>query len=205
VTDIEFQGWPKTPRLFRDIVVTEKIDGTNAAIIIEQVAEVDQSAAFAYVTLDTELGAVRFAVAAQSRKRLITPESDNFGFATWVQENAADLVRLLGPGRHFGEWWGKGIQRGYGLDERRFSLFNVARHGATALDSQGLLHVVPILYHGPFSEVGIKFTLHTLAQEGSVAAPGFDKPEGVVVYHAAARQSFKVLLENDDIPKGLVE
>jgi hypothetical protein len=34
---IEFQGWPKTPRLFRDMIVTEKIDGTNSAVIIEEV------------------------------------------------------------------------------------------------------------------------------------------------------------------------
>jgi hypothetical protein len=27
-------------------------------------------------------------------------------------------------------------------------------------------------------------------------------PEGVIVYHSAARQSFKVLLENDHLPKG---
>jgi hypothetical protein len=28
------------------------------------------------------------------------------------------------------------------------------------------------------------------------------KPEGIVVYHSAARSRFKVLLEGDDIPKG---
>jgi hypothetical protein len=179
---IEFQGWPKTPRLFRDIVVTEKIDGTNAAIII------------------TDDG-----VGAQSRKRLIDPESDNFGFAQWVWDNSDDLVRLLGPGRHFGEWWGKGIQRGYGLDERRFSLFNTGRYGHIAEESGGLLHTVPVLYQGEFSTPEVEHTLNMLAGRGSQAAPGFDKPEGVVVYHAAARASFKVLLENDDIPKGLVE
>ena len=30
--DIEFQGFGKIPRLNRDIVITEKIDGSNAAI-----------------------------------------------------------------------------------------------------------------------------------------------------------------------------
>ena len=29
---IEFKEWPKTPRLLRNITITEKIDGTNAAI-----------------------------------------------------------------------------------------------------------------------------------------------------------------------------
>ena len=27
---IDFEPWPKTPRLRRDCVITEKIDGTNA-------------------------------------------------------------------------------------------------------------------------------------------------------------------------------
>lgn len=31
---IEFKAWPKIPRLFRDVIITEKIDGTNAAIHI---------------------------------------------------------------------------------------------------------------------------------------------------------------------------
>src|SRR4051812_2981949 len=76
-----FQAWPKTPRLFRDIVVSEKIDGTNAAVI---------------VTDDWE-------IAAQSRSRLITPVDDNFGFARWVYDNEDGLKDLLGPGTHFGE------------------------------------------------------------------------------------------------------
>jgi hypothetical protein len=38
---------------------------------------------------------------------------------------------------------------------------------------------------------------------GSKAVPGFMKPEGIIVYHTASKQNFKVLLENDDQPKGL--
>jgi hypothetical protein len=185
VTEIEFQAWPKTPRLFRPMIITEKIDGTNSAVIVTEDGE----------------------VAAQSRTRLITPgkSTDNFGFAAWVEEHEDSLLQLLGPGRHFGEWWGKGIQRNYGLDERRFSLFNVGRFGTIAEESLGLLHTVPVLYQGEFSTPEVEHTLNVLAGRGSQAAPGFMKPEGVVVYHAAARASFKVLLENDDIPKGLVK
>ena len=53
-----------------------------------------------------------------------------FGFARWVETNRERLITLLGPGLHFGEWWGSGIQRGYGLTkgDKRFSLFNVERH-----------------------------------------------------------------------------
>jgi hypothetical protein len=177
----EFQPWPKIARLNRDITITEKIDGTNAAVII-----------------DTD-----GTVAAQSRKRLITPEDDNFGFARWVADNADRLAFTLGVGRHFGEWWGSGIQRGYGLvkGEKRFSLFNTARY-ADLVDGSGL-YVVPVLYQGPFSEGAIDEALDRLEFSGSVAAPGFMDPEGVVVFHSAAQQMFKVTIKGDEAPKGL--
>lgn len=182
--EIEYREWPKTPRLFRDIVVTEKIDGTNACIII------------------TEDG--RFA--AQSRKRLITPESDNAGFARWVHENSEALTELLGPGYHYGEWWGSKIQRGYGLTngEKRFSLFNTHRHAGIEEESGGLLRTVPVLYQGPFSEGAIRLALAGLFSEGSLAEPGYLDPEGVVVFHSASNSVFKILIENDELPKGAV-
>lgn len=183
-TQIEFEAWPKTPRLFRDMIITEKIDGTNAAVIVTEDGE----------------------VAAQSRTRLITPgkATDNFGFAGWVHEHEDSLLQLLGPGRHFGEWWGKGIQRGYGQQERHFSLFNVGRYGHLAETDQDLLSVVPVLYQGPFMQSAVFDALDNLEFGGSAAAPNFTgKAEGVIVYHTAARQVFKVTLENDGQPKGL--
>ena len=185
----EFVGWPKIARLNRDIVVTEKIDGTNAAIGI------------------TEDGDVY----AQSRTRIISPLHDNFGFAAWVEEHKDELRDTLGVGLHFGEWWGKGIQRGYGLDHRRFSLFNAKRwapaDAAGALYSSELwqLHVVPVLYEGPMSTVSIEKVLEELRAVGSVASPGYTKPEGIVVFHAAASTMFKVTLEGDEKPKGAAE
>lgn len=182
--DIEFRAWPKTPRLFRDIVVTEKIDGTNAAVIV------------------TEDGRV----AAQSRKRLITPESDNAGFARWVQDNSDALVELLGPGYHYGEWWGSKIQRGYGLTggEKRFSLFNTHRHEGIEEESGGLLRTVPVLYIGAFSEGAILTELDELRSGGSVAEPGYMNPEGIITFHSASGQVYKTLIERDELPKGAV-
>lgn len=184
---IEFSAWPKTPRLFRDMIVTEKIDGTNAAIIIEE----------------TDEGPI---VGAQSRKRLISPDDDNFGFAKWVWENADDLAHLLGPGRHYGEWWGSGIQRGYGLTngEKRFSLFNVKRYAGISGVFKGI-DIVPVLFEGPFDLDEVATQLGQLRLHGSQAAPGFMNPEGVVVFHEAAGQVFKATLDNDGIPKGMVE
>ena len=182
---IEFQAWPKTPRLFRQMTITEKLDGTNGAIII------------------TEDGRI----AAQSRNRLITPgkNTDNYGFAGWVERNSAELIELLGPGRHFGEWWGAGVARKYGLtgSDKRFSLFNVNRHRDTDFSSVKGLGLVPVLYEGQFSTHTVDGIAAELRRNGSFAAPGFMDPEGVIVYLAAAGQVFKVLLENDELPKGL--
>lgn len=172
---MEFEGFPKIPRLRREIVITEKIDGTNAQVFVGEDGT----------------------VLAGSRSRWITPENDNFGFARWVAEHA-DGLRDLGPGRHFGEWWGAGIQRRYGLTEKRFSLFNVARWGE---ERPACCHVVPTLYQGPFSFEAVDDALARLREEGSAASPGFMSPEGVIVYATAARQLFKVTLEKDDEPK----
>lgn len=183
MSEFEFRPWPKIARLNRDIIVTEKIDGTNAAVLIAE---------------DGRVG-------AQSRKRLITPDDDNFGFAAWAVANAGALVDLLGPGRHFGEWWGSGIQRGYGLTngERRFSLFNTARYGEMELGEVDGLTTTPVLYQGLYSQEQIDWALDDLAIDGSKAAPGFMRPEGIVIFHVAANEMFKVTLENDEVPKEL--
>jgi len=219
--DIEFQGFGKIPRLFRDVVITEKIDGTNAAIGIVPVEsdwDVPDDAASVIIFEGGMAGT--YAVYAQSRKRLITPAKDNHGFARWVYENALSLVHDLGPGLHFGEWWGSGIQRGYGLQkgEKRFSLFNVKRwmeaypisHAGQetcflpkSFKTSGL-GVVPVLYRGPFSTTAVSATLFDLNAFGSQAAPGFDRPEGIIIYHTAGNQLFKVTVENDEKPKALV-
>src|SRR5271166_6384544 len=103
---VEFKEFPKIARLNRECIISEKIDGTNAQIIISEDGE----------------------IAAASRSCIITTERDNYGFALWVKEHADELF-ALGPGNHFGEWWGSGINRGYGLEkgQKKFSLFNVER------------------------------------------------------------------------------
>lgn len=44
--------------------------------------------------------------------------------------------------------------------------------------------------------------LRELAWHGSWAAPGYMTPEGVVVFHTASNQLFKVTIEKDESPKG---
>lgn len=174
----EFEEFPKIARLSRDCLITEKIDGTNAQVWISD-----------------DLGEVR----AGSRSRWLTPMQDNYGFAYWVEKNREELLRL-GPGRHFGEWWGSGIQRNYGLADRRFSLFNVLRWRERQIPS--CCSLVPTLYEGPFSTEVISGVLADLGRNGSRAAPGFGTPEGIVVLHKAAGVLFKKTLLRDEEPKG---
>lgn len=201
MTEIEFQAWPKTARLFRDVVITEKLDGTNAAIGILTLDPDDAPRVFPNaVRVDTSDGS--YVVYAQSRKRIITPESDNYGFARWVHENAYELVKILGPGLHFGEWWGQGIQRRYDQEHKTFSLFNVDKWGDLDKDlGTARISSVPVLYRGPFSTLRVHVVLRDLAMYGSRAASGFPDPEGVCIFHTASRTVTKATIENDQIGK----
>jgi hypothetical protein len=197
----EFVAFPKMGRLTRDCVVTEKIDGTNAQIYI---APMNGHEATVPPLLGIKDG---LALYAGSRTRWITPSSDNFGFATWVCEHLDELF-ALGEGRHYGEWWGSGVQRGYGLTEKRLSLFNVARWADDRdrekfpSDRPACCGVVPVLYRGLFSPNVAENMIAKLAHEGSVAAPGFMKPEGIVIFHTAIGTMFKKTIEQDEQPKG---
>jgi hypothetical protein len=209
VAVIEFEPWPKTPRLYRNVTITEKIDGTNAAVIVKEFpygTHVDGVPANAKLVLgpgkmdNDGLPAFEYLVAAQSRRRIITPGNDNHGFAGWVWENAEYLARTLEEGHHYGEWWGVGIQRGYNMSKRVFSLFNLRRWGHIEFDNDQL-RTVPIVFSGPFSDVAVENALARLEYDGSLAAPGYDRPEGVCVFHEDSNQVFKVALTNDHLSK----
>lgn len=236
---VNFQTFGKIAR-FRDLIVSEKLDGTNAAVGIlpftfgtfaDNMPLEDGTVEYG-TTLGTlitgpssyedGMPTVEYFVYAQSRNRLITPgKQDNAGFAGWVQRHALELVNVLGGGLHFGEWWGEGIQRKYGMDRKVFSLFNTHRWGwlaelqaredwyqtrvscethnlsgpRAALPDQ--LNVVPELYSGPWDMEAIDNSLDKLEREGSLAAPGFMNPEGVVAFLPNARVMFKKTLGGD--------
>jgi hypothetical protein len=197
---VEFVGFPKIVRLSSEVIVTEKIDGTNAQIYIPGPEDIFPPYG---LTLDKTTHGMSLLVG--SRTRWITPECDNHGFARWAYDHAEELVTCLGPGRHFGEWWGSGIQRGYGLPkgEKRFSLFNTLRWGSDRdmekypNDKPDCCHVVPVLWRGVFDTQQIEMELATLKNCGSVAAPVFMKPEGIVVYHIAGNIAFKKTIGDD--------
>jgi RNA ligase len=202
---VEFLPFAKIPRMRRTVCVTEKIDGTNAAVQIRPMADLDETgsplpiAVFPYVDQHgTDLG--MHGIWAQSRNNFITPNKDNYGFATWVSDNAQELIKL-GPGAHYGEWWGYGIQRGYIQQVKRFSLFNVNRYGVDRDTPPDCCGIVPVL--GYVEHDGIQALIDDLKANGSKASPGFMHPEGVVVYHTQSRQLYKILIEGDDAPKSL--
>ncbi len=100
------------------------------------------------------------------------------------------MLLSLGEGYHYGEWWGRGIQRGYGLEEKRFSLFNSRRWGAHNPNTPACCHVVPVL---PASSVGE--VVQFLQQNGSVAAPGWTRPEGAIMYEPDTDTMFKIIID----------
>lgn len=194
-----FEAFPKIPRLLGDVVVTEKIDGTNGQLLITDHG-------------DLFVG---------SRNRWLQPGADNYGFHAWAMAHRQELLEL-GPGRHYGEWWGSGIQRRYGLEkgDKRFSLFNVSRWrvlGSSPIEllpphptappqvlgeheAPACCFVVPILYVGELDTSMIQAVMDRLATHGSKAAPGFMNPEGAMVYHVRASAYLK--LPFDPTPKG---
>lgn len=146
----EFQSWPKIPRWENETyVITEKLDGTNGCIIITDVGD----------------------IFAQSRSRILdeTSSGDNYGFCKWVIGNKNELLNL-GVGYHYGEWWGQGIQRNYGMREKVFSLFNI-----WLPEYPECVRKVPVI------EKTLERAHARLNECGSQAAPGFMNPEGLVL------------------------
>lgn len=184
-----FKAWPKIPRLENEVYhITEKLDGTNACIIIDYSGNLHTSCLYRDNINATDVG-IR-AIYAQSRTRLITPEDDNYGFAKWVQTNAEQLIEDLGMGYHFGEWWGQGIQRNYGLTEKRFSLFNPAK---TSSICHNCIPFCSISAENLQDE--LNFWKTHLFTNGSLTVPGYMKPEGLVVYAEKAKQYWKVITD----------
>ena len=196
MTETKFQEFKKIPRLSREIVISEKIDGTNGII---------------YIGADGE-----FLVGSKSR--WLDDHNDNHGFWHWAMENKEDLLKL-GVGYHYGEWWGSGINSGYGLPkgQKRFSLFNAARWvkqnppdnipplGEKQEYCPDCCEVVPVLWRGMFDTVIADAVLQELKVMGSRAVKGFLNPEGIVVYHKAGNVLFKKTIEDDDSPKSIAK
>lgn len=217
MTVVEFQEWPKTTRLFRDCIITEKLDGTNACVIFKKLDMKNPNGSIGAIRIIEGSGSY-FGLFTQSRKRLITPENDNYGFASWAERNAEALFHVLGEGRHYGEWWGQGIQRKYGMDRKVFSVFNtnkwfapVASDPADSPRNRAKLSgvdidVVPVLGSYTFDSAVIRLQAKVLFETGSMATEKytgeiFDRPEGICVFHTQSGTVFKYTFDNNDAGK----
>lgn len=213
---MEFQKFDKIPRLSRDIVITEKIDGTNAQIYIvsyksltmmydtdSYIDHIKKQAVYEIKNLEDEFNNSYIFAGSRSRWLDVSSKGDNFSFAKWVQENAEELIKL-GEGRHYGEWYGLGIQRNYGLEEKRFALFNVNKWEDPEIRPK-CCGVVPRLWLGNFDTLEVNRILSKMQLEGSYVAPGFMNPEGIIIYHTASGQLFKKTIKDDEKPKEQVK
>lgn len=227
----QFKSWGSTPRFHKGLHITEKIDGTNAGVSVQGFSYghhvINEIPSDAILVVDDEKN-VEYLVRAQSRKRIITPQNDNFGFAKWVWENADGLANLLGYGYHYGEWYGEGIQKNpLAVAGRRWALFNtwhwankgnVERFGAANIPG---LTFVPVLHNeqtdGPADYKTIPRILEDLWENGSYA-DGYmtlreankmdfhvEGPEGIIVWQRETRQRYKILLHEDDKHKWEIE
>lgn len=200
--NLEFEAFPKIGRLKRPIIITEKLDGTNAQIVVARKDAVEGVPPSSRWAIHVEADGIEYFVMFASRSKYITVGDDNYGFAAHFTPMATELARRLGEGRHFGEWWGKGIQRGYGLTEKRFTLFNTMRWDIdrwSILEPLGI-SVVPVLYKGQMTDT--QGYIDLLKETGSLASPGYMDPEGIVIYHMATRTMFKQTIDKDEEPKG---
>jgi hypothetical protein len=203
MTAVPFAEFDKISRLNREIIVTEKIDGTNGQVHIRPA--LNDALEMGYDT-QIEIDGQSHYIRAGSRNRwvLYLGSDDNNGFGRWVHQHAHELA-ALGAGAHFGEWWGAGIQRKYGLTDKRWSLFNVGRwvqHDDVRGQKEPMkvapkcCHVVPVIGVGVGFDIVYK-SIERLKTEGSVAARGFLDPEGVVAFHTHSRTLFKMTIKKD--------
>ena len=189
-----FEKFQSLKRMKRNCTITEKIDGTNAQIQFD----------------------VEGNLLVGSRTREIWPEGtegkprgcDNSGFAAWVYKHKNPLFNFLGEGRHYGEWCGLDIQRKYALDHKKFLLFNTARFSPCRQNiPEDLKEIglgsVPVLFEGIFTTDAVDRVMQELLNNGSYINNKFKNPEGVVIYHHALKDYFKVTYDHDMTGKGL--
>jgi hypothetical protein len=182
---MEFKEFDSIIRLASNVTITEKVHGTNAQILITE-------------ELHAPAGEVpRKYIRAGSRTRWLTPEDDNYGFARFVEENKEELLGL-GVGRHFGEWFGSGINSGYNMDkgEKQFALFDQRFQGKPLPKGVTL---VPVLYQGAWRDGLVTETMTKLKLEGSKISPGFMKPEGIVIRFERNGSLFKHVFDTDEV------
>ena len=167
----EFIPFPKIPRgtSGEQITITEKLDGTNACIIVQ-------------INID----GIPEVISVQSRKRIIGVGDDNYGFAQWVYDQGPQLAEKLGEGYHYGEWYGLGIQKNPHMKTtKRLALFNSERWQDGRQQRPEGVECVPILYEGPWTDEIIDSTMFQLRMDATELQY---KAEGIVIWYHKSRR-----------------
>ena len=193
-------------------VISEKVDGTNGLIEINEVFPVGEPKEIQ----------IRFG----SRNRYITFNNDNADFANFFRhyearfkDVAADIIlkelEVSGetltecqeqyPLRIYGEWFGSGIQRGYGLKDKFFMPFSTF-YAEKLIEYQVPNIVKPnIMYTGKFNKLTADMCMNTLAIHGSGIIKDYKRPEGIVIhfpkYNFRLKQTFEGSKWEQSIPK----
>ena len=216
---MDFKPFPKIPRFSRDIIITEKIDGSNGLVFIYSPKDKLRFPFCDERDIPSQEFIDKYCLSSKdelyifsgSKNRWLntSKNGDNHNFAKWVQLHAEELLQL-GEGKHYGEFYGSGIQRGYGLTEKRWALFNVskwANKNEPLKEGQSYCpdccEVVPILYEGMFDTQKINEVLEQLKTHGSYAVP-YMNPEGIIIFHAASGHLYKKTIIGDEQPKGQI-
>ncbi len=203
----EWRKYPKTTRLSKcRMRITEKLDGTNAAI--EIIEKLDGPNIVLSYSRNRQLGEPKpytTVLEDGSEKTYMSKEYEHFGFREWVKENAKRLSELLPVGIHYGEWCGPGIQKNpLGLPSKRFFLFNGYPKDTEVEKAQGIgLFEVPTLYIGKFSIEKIEEVHNDLLSNGTKVFNSIEpkSPEGIIINAFGTRFKKTEL----DLPKGLID
>lgn len=209
---MEFKEFAEIKHLIKvTALVTQKLHGTNASVWIYEIdltqtkldkiwpIEITDSLK-AFVTTDG-----KYLVRPAKRTSFISIEKDNFNFAQWVSTSKDDLARVLGAGTHFGEWIGPGINSGEGIKEKRFVLFDVMRFETQKEEMTKVnlwpsrLDLVPKLAletTGDLRSLADRI-MAELKEKGSVYAPGFMRPEGIVI-NVLGGQTLKFVFDTEE-------
>ena len=171
-------------------VISEKIDGTNGLIEINETN-------------------VRFG----SRNRYISFSDDNAGFANFFKDYEArfkDAAKDITtdksyPLRIYGEWFGRGIQRGYGLKDKFFMPFS-SFYSEKLIEYQVPNVITPnIMYTGKFSMEVVDTCMQQLKLNGSGVVKDYKQPEGIVIffpkYNFRLKETFDGAKWKDALPK----
>jgi hypothetical protein len=194
---VDFKAYPKTHRIGTEqYTITEKVDGTNGVVYVHKAKPAD-----------FRVGKDRSYVKAGSRSRWLEDDGskkwDNHGFGEWVMENERALIELP-EGFHYGEWYGRGINRNYGLKDRRFMLFDYARYDKLITNNNILGDLIEtetvladvVTYD--YLSIAIKLNSACLSVEGSVHVRGFSDPEGLIIRSKLRPAVYKYIIRKDE-------